>query len=428
MTTPTPKQIQSLFDYLNTSLTAFHTVSATEKLLKTAGFKEFSEKEIWETPANTAGYVIRNHSGILAFRVGSHPAEGFRIVAAHTDSPSLKIKWAGAHTVNGFLQLPVEVYGGPILSTWLDKPLTIAGRYVSMKDGKVCQKLVQSSPNQATIPNLAIHMNHKINNGFSYNPQTHLTAFCGDTTVQELLASMQVHDPDAIQEGRLECFLADSSQAALLGQKQDWLQSPRLDNLASCYAAATALVQSTEDTAHTKVIFLSDNEEVGNLSAAGAASNFLRDTLTRLIPESTHPQQFFLCALAKSQMLSEDAAHATHPSYPESCDSNYPCLLNSGPVVKENGKLRYATNAESQASFQALCKNAKIPLQSFIMRSDLPCGTTIGPVTSAKLGIPTVDIGIPMWSMHSARETAGIHDLFSLQQATQLFLEKERYA
>ena len=407
----------SLPSFIAASPTPFHAVQAVSTALAAAGFQAFSERDAWDLSPGMTGFVQRNHSALIAFRIGQscEPGRGgFSLIGAHTDSPALKLKLRGSQHQAGTLRIPVEVYGSSIDSTWLDRPLGIAGRIWALDHPDEKPLLVDSRQAMAVIPNLAIHLNSSINEGFAYNRQQHLAALFGDCKLEDLLQALLGRKaPASLDELSDELYLYVNEAPQWVGLQGDLLSAPRLDNLASCQAALCALLAASPGEA-TQVLFLADNEEVGSVSAQGANSSFLRDILWRLTPGTPQSEENLLRHLSASWMLSADAAHALHPSYPDTHDPSYSPVINRGIVVKNHASLRYASNAISQGRLLRLCRQAGIAMQFFTSRSDKPCGSTIGPTCSAHLGIPAVDLGIPVWAMHSCRETAGRRDLDSL--------------
>ncbi len=414
----------NLANFIAASPTPFHAQETVTRALREADFQELSERAAWHLVPGLTGFVQRNQSAVIAFRIGQSrtPGKGgFNLIAAHTDSPCLKLKLRGSQRQAGTLRIPIEVYGGGIDSTWLDRPLGIAGRIWDFRQRDAQPRLVASQQALAVIPNLAIHFNHSINDGFAYNRQQHLAALCGDCELADILATLLGEKPPTdLSQLTEELYLYLTEPAQIIAQREDLISAPRLDNLASCQAALSAML-AAPSTEATQVMFLADNEEVGNVSAQGADSAFLRDILWRLTPGLPQSEENLLRHLSASWLLSADAAHALHPSYPEAHDPSYSPQINAGIVLKSHASLRYASNAISQGRLLKLCQQADIPVQFFASRSDKGCGSTVGPTCSARLGIPAVDLGIPVWAMHSCRETAGCRDQDYLEAAFTAF-------
>ena len=411
--------------FLNTAPTVFHVTAALQEKLLAAGFESMDESHSWSLEPGQAGFVTRNGSALLAFRLAdkanSTTAVPFHIVAAHTDSPALKLKLHAAKMQAGSLRIPVEPYGSFIYGSWLDRPLALAGRIV---DADLQVRLVDSKRALALIPNIAPHMQRNINEGFAYNPQLHLAALFGEANLPGLMAMLQEDQKAPFSEALLaELFLYEPEAACLAGMNQDLLVAPRLDNLASSYTAIEAICASRPSKVH-QVVFLADHEEVGSRSAQGADSAFLRDIITRLLGKDGQTE-ILSRSLAGSFLISADAAHALHPNFMDAHDPDYAPLLNQGVVIKENASQRYAGNLPAQAWLHALCRQADMPLQYFQARADRPCGSTIGSTCASLLGVQAIDMGIGLWAMHSSRETAGRKDLQQLKKLFQVFLEYE---
>lgn len=412
--------IDDLLDHLNASPSPWHAVASTVDRL--VGFERLEETDAWENvPA--AGFVVRS-GAIVAWRLpadatAAHSA--FRIVGAHTDSPCLRIKPRPDVTSVGWKQLAVEVYGGILNNSWLDRDLGVAGRLVT-SDGST--HLVNVAEPVARVPQLAVHLDRDVNGaGLTLDTQQHLTPVWGvgagsPGEFADWIA--EAADLDAAPAW-WELCLYDVQPAAVLGADRSLLASGRLDNQLSCWAAVAALVAS-EPNEHGAVIVLNDHEEVGSSSVTGAGGPLLESVLDRLIaarggtPEDVHRSR------AASACVSADNAHAVHPNYPERHEPGHRPIVNAGPALKVNSNQRYATSAVTAALFQQACERAEVPWQVFVSRNNMPCGSTIGPITSTRLGIPTVDVGVPQLSMHSARELCGVDDPDHLRLALRSFL------
>ena len=409
--------------FLNASLTPYHAVGYLAAQLQPAGFRHLEEADHWELKPGDRAFVVRG-GALVAFQVGKRE-RGFRIALGHTDSPSLKLKLAdasgGSH--GHPLRIPVEVYGGPIFSTWLDRPLGVAGRIAAMTNDGPAAQLVDSEGAVAVIPNPPPHLVN-LNGNFSYNPQEHLAAIfdADDLTslLQLLLSGTQI--PGG-QSPAAELFLYDPTPAQVIGiSSQPYVQASRIDNLSSCHGIIQALL-ATEDEQTTKVAALFNLEEVGR-SFDSADSNFLPMVLRRIAAELDPAADAYERMLADSQpMLSIDVAHALNPNFANLFDSGYAPKVGGGPALKLNAQLRYATTVLGEAFFRAIAQKAEVPTQVFETRSDMPCGGTIGPVTAAKLGILTIDLGIPIWAMHSLRETCSLADVDYLTRFVKAYWE-----
>ncbi|MDD2332572.1 MAG: M18 family aminopeptidase, partial [Candidatus Cloacimonetes bacterium] len=407
------------------SLLAAH--SAKQRLLS-AGFTALCESQPYNLQKGGRYFVERNGSALIAFVIGSQELEksGFKLSAAHLDSPALKIKPETIKLDKGIGRVGIEVYGGPIISTWLDRELGIAGRVIVQSGGLTQSRLINLHIPCAIIPNAAIHLNREINKTFEYNAQTHLQAILGagikdENALKTLIAKELDILPEAILD--LELYFYDLAQATLAGIGEELLVSGRLDDLAMAHAILSSIL-GVEKPVSTSMAVLYDSEEIGSSTAQGAQGSFLADTLNRICSSLIIPEEQRYIALAKSFLISADMAHAFHPSYAEKYDPAYSPVMNQGPVIKLNANFRYATDSESAAEFIRICKLAQEPWQRFHTRSDLPCGSTIGPIVSSALGIKTVDIGNPMWAMHSIRETCGTRDHLALINILSTFFKQ----
>lgn len=410
---------QQLCDFIAISPTPFH---ATKNLLDSfvsAGFEQLEETEDWSFKANKAYVITRNDSSIIALRTGKDHKNGIHMLGAHTDSPCLRIKPNALIERHGYVQLGVEVYGGALLQPWLDRDLSIAGRVSGVnKNGELFNELVDFKEPIAIIPNLAIHLERNANKSRVINKQKHLPLVLGQKEGFDFraeLAKLCKNKVDQIFEFELSAY--DTQAPSLLGWNKEFIASARLDNLLSSFIAARALIDSTSD--HASLFVSTDHEEVGSASACGANGPFLKSVLERMTESSAKLTQL----ITRSTMVSCDNAHGIHPNYTDKHDANHGPILNEGPVIKINNNQRYATNSVSSAMFQHVCQQADVPVQTFVTRSDMGCGSTIGPVTASELGIETLDIGAPQWAMHSIRETAGSKDCDYLHKACLAFLE-----
>jgi aspartyl aminopeptidase len=416
---------QGLIDFLKASPTPFHATASLAQRLEAAGYQRLDERAPWHTEAGGRYYVTRNDSAIIAFQLGKRPPieAGIRLVGAHTDSPCLRVKPQPELQRQDFFQLGVEVYGGALLAPWFDRDLSLAGRVTFRRDGKVESQLIDFQNPIAVIPNLAIHLNREANQGWAINPQNELPpilaqlAGADKADFRALLANQlaQEHglNADAVLDYELSFY--DTQSAAVIGLSNDFIAGARLDNLLSCYAGLQALLAAPD--AESCVLVCNDHEEVGSSSACGADGPMLEQVLRRVLPEGDD----FVRCIQHSLLVSADNAHAVHPNYADKHDENHGPKLNAGPVIKINSNQRYATNSESAGFFRHLCLENEVPVQSFVVRSDMACGSTIGPITASQLGVRTVDIGLPTFAMHSIRELAGSHDLEHLVKVLTAF-------
>ena len=413
-----------LISFLDASPTPFHAVKSMRKMLENAGFQALDEKKSWNLGPGKY-FVTRNDSSIIAFIRGEEdPADtGIRMVGAHTDSPCLKIKPNPAIKTHGYLNLGVEVYGGVLLNPWFDRDLSIAGRVTVQDSHKHVQSaLVNFDRAVATIPSLAIHLDREANKQRTVNPQKHIPPLLMLTDEQktfEVLLQEQIKkEHPKLEVAALlgfELSFYNMQGAAITGIANEFLASARLDNLLSCYAGIESLLHADETV--TSLMICSDHEEVGSASAEGAEGPFLKTTLERMLPNKDDYHR----AIANSLLISTDNAHGIHPNYPDKHDANHGPLLNKGPVIKVNANQRYATNSETSGYFVSLCDANNVPHQTFVTRTDMACGSTIGPITAKTLGVKTLDVGVPTFAMHSIRELAGSEDAYSLAQVLKAF-------
>jgi len=414
--------------FIDASPTPYHAVQNVARQLHEDGFSELDERQAWTLKPGDRRYVIREAGTIVAFVVGARsPAEaGFRVIGAHTDSPNLRLKPNAPTVKKGYLQLGVETYGGVLLSTWLDRDLSLAGRVSFAKEGEVHSELVDLRRPVGRVANVAIHLNRKVNSdGLVLNKQRHMVPMIGlgkdaFDLEAELGAQLEISKDQILG---YDLCLYDIQKGTIGGVDDEFVFCARLDNLASCYAAMEAICGVPDDLESTSVIALYDHEEVGSRSAVGAQSTVLREVLERISLAYPEGQvQAFPRAIAGSLLVSADMAHAIHPNYADKHDAEHAPGLNGGMVIKTNANQSYATNGSTSASFEKLCAEVGFAAQHFVTRSDMPCGSTIGPITAARLGIRTVDVGGPMLSMHSCREMAGTLDVhLAVKTYQQLF-------
>jgi len=409
--------LEDLLAFLGESPTPFHAVASAEKRLAAAGFTTLAEADSWAELAPGPYVFPHGGSSVLAFVIpdGKRIA-GFRIVGAHTDSPNLRLKPNPEYKKEGYAQLGVEVYGGVLLNSWLDRDLSLAGR-VFVRDGaKVSAKLVRFDKPMLRVAQLAIHLDRDVNDKLHLNKQDHLApifglARDGAKELADMLAEKLGISKDAIAGSDL--MLYDVVPPTRGGREDELVFSARLDNLAMCHAAIRALSDAAKAAVSSDVIpvaALFDHEEVGSESAYGAHSGFLPRALERIVNGRGGSREDYHRTLAGSLCVSADMAHAVHPNYESRHESRHKPVLNGGPVIKVNAQQRYATSGGTAALFRDLCAKAEVPVQHYAHRTDLPCGTTIGPIASTLLGIRTVDVGNPMLSMHSVRELGGTKD------------------
>ncbi|WP_457973136.1 M18 family aminopeptidase [Arthrobacter sp. D1-17] len=426
--------IRDLGDYVSASPSSFHAVHEAARKLDEAGFTGLNEQVSWD-PAAGSFYVIRD-GALIAWVTpeSANPTTGFSILGTHTDSPSFKLKPKPTTGKFGWLQAGVEVYGGPLLNSWLDRELQLAGRLVLL-DGS--QHLTATGP-LLRFPQLAIHLDRAVNEGLALDKQQHMNPIIGlgDPAGEDLLGLLAEHaggngpvDPEQI--GGYDVVVADTQAPAAFGAKSEFFASGRLDNLSATHAGLTALIAHSEGTgghsegangsAPIAVLAAFDHEEIGSASRSGACGPVLEDVLVRISDGLGASVSQRRQAFAASFCVSADAGHAVHPNYPERHDPVNRPVLNGGPLLKINANQRYATDAAGAALWARLCRDAGVPYQEFVSNNVMPCGSTIGPLTATRLGIRTVDVGVPLLSMHSARELCGVEDPYSLAKVTERF-------
>ena len=423
---------EDLLQYLNDSPTAYHAVENAAAILKKNKFQELKETDEWSLHKGGKYFLIKNQSGIIAFTVGDGDlaSEGFRIIGVHTDSPNLKIK-PGPCTVtpDGYVKVNVEVYGGPILSTWFDRPLAVAGRVIVKEDNELKGKLIKIDDPVFMIPNLCVHFQKDVNDkGFSYNKQKDIfPLLCmkkDDVEKDDYLLNLIQEETD-IEKGDIqdyELFLYEYQKGILTGKDREFISASRIDNLAMVYAGVSALAESADKGKTFKIFAAFDNEEVGSNTAQGAHSGLLMHTLNRICKNLGLTDDGYFRAIANSTSISADTAHAVHPNYSDKHDPENRPVLGGGPVVKYSASQRYGTTAFSAAYFMEACEQAGVPYQKYVNRNDIVGGSTIGPALSSMTTIPTVDMGIPMLAMHSIREFGAVIDNVYTKMAFQAYL------
>ena len=429
------QQVQSLLDFIDASPSPWHAVKSVEEQLASYQFVKLDETAKWMLESGGRYYVIRDDSSIIIFVLGQKPLvdTGFKIIGAHTDSPGLRIKPKAASGMDGLLRLSVEVYGGPIIATFTDRDLSLAGR-ISFKDdkNKLVSLLVKFDKPLLRLPNLAIHMNRAVNEeGLKLHKQNELPLIVSvlaeealpDAYFSELMQQKSGCGADRILSWDLTVF--DTQKGVFWGASDEFYADSQLDNLASCHAALQALLDDAVlENDNTLVCAFFDHEEIGSESNKGADGSFLNDVLQRIALASESHREDFARALAQSFMISADMAHAYQPNFPLAYDQEHRVTVNKGPVIKVNANHRYSTESVSQAMFINWCEQAGVPYQKYSHRNDLACGSTIGPITSARMGIRSVDVGNPLWAMHSIRESAGVLDHGYMIRAMKRFFAK----
>lgn len=416
-----------LVDFINAAPTPYHAVAETARRLEGAGYTPLDEKDTWALEAGAKHYVVRNEGSIIAFELGSGDveAEGVRIVGAHSDSPNLRINPRPDRTAHGVKQLTIEPYGGILAHTWFDRDCSIAGRVtIRTADGERSTVLVDFERPLLRVSNLAIHLQRELyEQGFKPNWQEHMQPLLGLEGTPDLEALLEQEldgqGHAGVESLAYDLMLYDVQPAALGGASDAFVHAPRLDNLGSCHAALSALLAGGGSVPFTRVIVFWDHEEIGSRSAHGAAGPFLRDVVSRIAGGGESLRR----ALSQSTMISADMAHGVHPNYPDKHDPEHAPLLGKGPVIKWNVNQSYTSDAVTAGMFAALCADAGVEHQDFRSRGDTRCGSTIGPVNAAVLGVRTVDVGNPMLSMHSCREMCAAADVEPMIEVMRAYFE-----
>jgi len=424
---------QDLLDFIDASPSPWHVTATIEQQLANFGFVKLEETRPWQLQAGGRYYTVRDGSSLVIFAVGKGalPESGFRIIGAHTDSPGLRLKPATAGITENWLRLAVDIYGGPILATFTDRDLSLAGR-VSYHDGQggVGSRLIRFEEALLRLPNLPIHLNRTVNDDglklHKHNELPLLLAYVADEQLPQPYFAELLQQASGIGAANIlswDLNVYDTQKGAFWGGNQEFIANSQLDNLASCHAALTALLdESVLPSEATLVCAFFDHEEVGSESRIGAGGSFLPDVLLRIAEAAGTGKQGFLQALAHSFLVSADMAHAYQPNFPLAYDGGHKVTVNKGPVIKVNAGQRYSSESISSALFASWCQLANVPYQSYSHRCDMACGSTIGPIASAQLGIRSVDVGNPMWAMHSLRESAGVLDHHYMTKVLKTFL------
>lgn len=424
---------QALLSFLQSSPTPFHAVESITAQLTNAGFESLNEVDRWQLQVGRS-YFVRRGGSVIGFKLAQNGTlgAGIHLAGAHTDSPCLKIKPIAEVLSKGYLQLGVEVYGGALLNPWFDRDLSIAGQVTYLSEnGQLGSCLIDFKKPVAVIPSLAIHLDREANKNRSIDAQKHLPAILLQPVSDDkfsfddfLLDHLQQQAGVATATRVLshELCLYDTQPPALVGLQEQFIAGARLDNLLSCFLITRSLMESSGE--FTSVLVFNDHEEVGSASASGAQGPFLKSVLKRIVAEESTDTDALERVLRKSLLLSIDNAHAVHPNFADKHDPEHGPVLNGGPVIKINANQRYASNSETIARFRTYCEKVGVSTQSFVMRSDMACGSTIGPITAAETGISTVDIGVPSFAMHSVRELAGAADAEQLSRVVSAFYNR----
>ena len=415
--------VKQLFKFIENSPSCFHAIKTITEELKNEGFVEIKEKDTWQIEKGKKYYVTRNLSSVIAFNIPQNDFKSFHIVASHSDSPTFKIKENAEIEVNNkYVKLNTEKYGGMICSTWFDRPLSIAGRILVKENNAVKTHLVNIDKDLVIIPNLAIHMNREVNDGYKYNAQIDMLPLYGDNSSKGSLMKTIAKEVNVEEESILgtDLFLYNRMNGTKIGSNEEYISSPRLDDLECAFTSLSAfLSENTSNSASVYCVF--DNEEVGSGTKQGADSTFLYDVLRRINISLGKTEEDYYRLISSSFMVSADNAHALHPNYTDKSDLTNKVYMNDGIVIKYNANQKYTTDAVSASIFKTICDSVDVPYQTFTNRSDILGGSTLGNISNAHVSLNTIDIGLAQLAMHSTYETAGAKDVTYMIDAIKAF-------
>lgn len=415
--------VKQLFKFIENSPSCFHAIKTITEELKNEGFVEIKEKDTWQIEKGKKYYVTRNLSSVIAFKIPQNDFKSFHIVASHSDSPTFKIKENAEIEVNNkYVKLNTEKYGGMICSTWFDRPLSIAGRILVKENNAVKTHLVNIDKDLVIIPNLAIHMNREVNDGYTYNAQIDMLPLYGDNSSKGSLMKTIAKEAEVEEESILgtDLFLYNRMNGTKIGSNEEYISSPRLDDLECAFTSLSAfLSENTSNSASVYCVF--DNEEVGSGTKQGADSTFLYDVLRRINISLGKTEEDYYRLISSSFMVSADNAHALHPNYTDKSDLTNKVYMNDGIVIKYNANQKYTTDAVSASIFKTICDSVDVPYQTFTNRSDILGGSTLGNISNAHVSLNTIDIGLAQLAMHSTYETAGAKDVTYMIDAIKAF-------
>lgn len=417
------QHVEELFQFIENSPSCFHAIETIRKKLNGEGFIELVEGRSWQIEKGKKYYVTRNLSSIIAFKIPENDFKNFHIVASHSDSPTFKIKENAEIEVNNkYVKLNTEKYGGMICSTWFDRPLSIAGRILVKEGNLVKTHLVNIDKDLVIIPNLAIHMNRAVNDGYKYNAQIDMLPLYGDNTSKGSLMKTVAQSVGVEEDSILgtDLFLYNRMRGTKIGANSEYISSPRLDDLECAYASLSAFLSETNSNS-ASVYCVFDNEEVGSGTKQGADSTLLYDVLRRINMCLGNSEEDYYKLIASSFMISADNAHALHPNYSDKSDPTNKVYINDGIVIKYNANQKYTTDAVSASIFKSICDSVNVPYQTFTNRSDILGGSTLGNISNAHVSLNTIDIGLAQLAMHSTYETAGAKDVTYLIEALKAF-------
>lgn len=414
--------VSEMLDFLSESVSPYHVTQTAKRMLEECGYRELKESEEWSLECGGKYYVSRNLSSVIAFRIPTGDVEGFMMVASHSDAPTFKIKDQSEMCSQGYVRLNTERYGGSISATWLDRPLSVAGKIMVKQGNKLVARLVSVERDLLMIPNVAIHMNRNANDGFTYKANVDTVPLLGDDTAKGSFRKI-IADAAGVDEQSIvstDLFLVNRTRGTVWGANLEYVSAPKLDDLECVYTSLRGFL-AAEQTQSIPVCAILDNEEVGSATKQGANSTFMTDVLER-IAESLSWTRGRLCrALAGSFLVSADNAHAVHPNHPEYSDPTNKVYMNRGIVIKYNASQKYTTDSVSDAIFSSICQRADVPTQRYTNRADLPGGSTLGNIANKHISVNTVDIGLAQLAMHSSYETAGVADVESMIRALTAF-------
>ena len=415
--------VKQLFKFIENSPSCFHAIKTITEELKNEGFVEIKEKDTWQIEQGKKYYVTRNLSSVIAFKIPQNDFKSFNIVASHSDSPTFKIKAnAEIEVKNKYVKLNTEKYGGMICSTWFDRPLSIAGRILVKENNAVKTHLVNIDKDLVIIPNLAIHMNREVNDGYTYNAQIDMLPLYGDNSSKGSLMKTIAKEAEVEEESILDTdlFLYNRMNGTKIGSNEEYISSPRLDDLECAFTSLSAfLSENASNSASVYCVF--DNEEVGSGTKQGADSTFLYDVLRRINISLGKTEEDYYRLISSSFMVSADNAHALHPNYTDKSDLTNKVYMNDGIVIKYNANQKYTTDAVSASIFKTICDSVDVPYQTFTNRSDILGGSTLGNISNAHVSLNTIDIGLAQLAMHSTYETAGAKDVTYMIDAIKAF-------
>ncbi|MBO5484629.1 MAG: M18 family aminopeptidase [Lachnospiraceae bacterium] len=417
------KVSREMMEFIQKSPSCYHVVQNFCEMLGSEGYQELQEENKWRLEKGGKYYITRNDSSLIAFQIPDGEIKNFQIAASHSDSPSFKVKENPDIKVDGhYVELNTEKYGGMICAPWFDRPLSVAGKAVVRSTDGVCSRLVHIDRDLVMIPNVAIHMNHKLNDGYTYNAQKDMIPLFGDETAEGSFRKLLAENLGVPEEDILstDLFLYTRMPGTVWGANREFISCTRLDDLQCAYASIRGLLAGGHPES-ISVCCVFDNEEVGSGTKQGAASTMMQDVLERICICLGKDREEYKMLVANSFMLSADNAHAVHPHHLDKADPTNRPYMNRGVVIKYNANQKYTTDSVSAAVFQEICRKAGVPVQSYVNRSDVPGGSTLGNIANRQVSLNTVDIGLPQLAMHSPYETAGIRDTWYLIQAVTAF-------